>query len=220
MDSVQPGKSARLPAGLLLAFGVLWAGLAIEPWYRADWLLENVLVFVAVPLLVWAHRRLPFSRVAYACLFAFFALHEVGAHYTYAQVPYDRWASFVFGRSASDLLELERNHFDRVVHFLYGLLVAPAAVELLDAQAPQRGAWRWWLPWSFLVSHATVYELVEAVAAALFGGDLGMAYLGTQGDVWDAQKDSALAALGAAFGVTLCRWASRRRPDTCRETGG
>ena len=209
MGASPPNRSARFPLALLGVFGLLWAGLAIDPWYRADWLLENVLVFVAIPLLVRGHRRLPFSRVAYACLFVFFALHQVGAHYTYSHVPYDAWTEALFGRTASDVLGLQRNHFDRVVHLLYGLLVTPAAIELLDAQAPQRGGWRWALPWLFMLSHSALYELIEASAAWVFGGDLGMAYLGTQGDEWDAQKDSALAALGAAIAVALCR---RPRP--------
>ncbi|MDX2301052.1 MAG: DUF2238 domain-containing protein, partial [Xanthomonadaceae bacterium] len=96
------------------------------------------------------------------------------------------------------------------VHGLYGLLVTPTAIELLDARAPQRGMWRWLLPWLFMVSHGAIYEMVEALAALLFGGDLGQAYLGTQGDVWDAQKDAAMAALGAALAVLWCRATSPR----------
>lgn len=107
------------------------------------------------------------------------------------------------------MLGLTRNHYARFVHLLYGLWVTPAAVELLDARAPQTRSWRWWLPWFFVVSHATLFETREAVAAVVFGGDLGQAYLGTQGDVWDSHKDSALAALGAAVALVHCR---ARRP--------
>ena len=91
-----------------------------------------------------------------------------------------------------------------------GVDAAEVALELLDARAPQRGLWRWLLPWLFVVSHATVFEIVEAAAAGVFGGDLGEAYLGTQGDVWDSQKDSALAAVGALLAVVFCRWRERR----------
>jgi putative membrane protein len=203
-------RPAMVPSILLGLFVVIWIALAIAPWYREDWLLENVLVFVLVPGLVLAHRRLPFSSFAYSCLFVFFVMHQVGAHYTYAEVPYDRWGEAVLGRSISDLLGLERNHYDRLVHFLYGLLVTPAGIELVDARAPQRGMWRWWLPWFFMVSHATLFEIVEALGAVVFGGDLGEAYLGTQGDVWDSQKDSALAALGAALAVIGVRMTRRR----------
>lgn len=204
--------SPTYPLMLLGAFVLWWLLLAIRPSYRQDWLLENLLVFVAVPLLVWSYPRLRLSNRTYACLFAFFSLHAVGAHYTYAEVPYDRWAQAVAGQTISGALGLDRNHYDRLVHFAYGLLVTPAAIEVLDARAPQRGLWRWLVPLLFMISHSTIYEMIEWAAAVVFGGELGQAYLGTQGDVWDAQKDSAMAGLGAFIAVVVCR--SRRvRPD-------
>jgi putative membrane protein len=150
-------------------------------------------------------------------------LHAVGAHYTYSEVPYDRWAEALTGHSLNGALGLQRNHYDRLVHFSYGLLVTPAAIEVLDAYSPQRGVWRWLLPFSFMLSHSVAYELIEWAAAEGFGGQLGQAYLGTQGDDWDAQKDMLLAAIGAAIAVTACRGceAARRkrrsaRTDACR----
>jgi len=204
-------RADRLPAALLAAFVLAWLLLAIDPWYRQDWLLENVLVFIAVPWLVAGYRRFRFSNGAYVALFLFLLLHEVGAHYTYAEVPYDAWARALTGISVSEALGIERNHFDRLVHFLYGVLVTPAAMELLDRGAPQRGIWRWLLPVLFMVSHSTIFELIEAAAAGVFGGDLGQAYLGTQGDEWDAHKDSALASLGAVLSVSVIRlWQAGR----------
>jgi putative membrane protein len=212
-----PKASPRYPLMLLAAFALWWLLLAIRPSYRQDWLLENMLVFAAVPLLAWSYPRLRLSNGAYTCLFAFFVLHAVGAHYTYAEVPYDRWAQAVTGRTVSDALGLGRNHYDRLVHFAYGLLVAPAAIEVLDARAPQRGLWRWLVPLLFMISHSTIYEMIEWAAAALFGGELGQAYLGTQGDVWDAQKDSALAGLGALISVVICRFPRIRRDGNAVE---
>lgn len=204
-------RRAHYPLLLLALYSVWWTWLAIAPAYRQDWLLENLLVFAAVPLLVWSHRRLPLSNASYSCLFVLLALHAVGSHYTYAEVPYECWSQALTGYGVGELLGWRRNHFDRLLHFLYGLLVTPAAIELLDARAPQRGLWRWLLPWLFMVSHSTVYELLEWGAAAVVGGDLGQAYLGTQGDVWDAQKDSALAAAGSLVSVIACRWSGRPR---------
>lgn len=205
-SGARTGVSARYPPLLLALFLVWWLILAIAPVYRQDWLLENLLVFIAIPLLVLTYRRLRLTNATYTLLFVFFVLHELGAHYTYSEVPYDNWAQALFGHTLSEVFGLERNHYDRLVHFLYGLLITPAAIELLDARAPQRGIWRWLVPLLFMVSHSTVYELVEWGAAEIFGGDLGQAYLGTQGDVWDGQKDSALAALGALVSVIWCRW--------------
>lgn len=201
----------RLPLVLIGIYALYWAALAIAPRFRQDWLLENLLVIIAAPLLVLLYRRVQLSNAACFALFAFFCLHALGAHYTYSEVPYDTWAQSLVGRSVDESFGFERNQFDRLVHFLYGLLITPAAIALLDARAPQQGIWRWLLPWLFMVSHATIYELIEMVAALAFGGELGQAYLGTQGDVWDAQKDSALAAIGAAIAVLVCRWPRAQR---------
>jgi putative membrane protein len=201
----------RYPLVLLVLFCLIFAALGIAPAYRQDWLLENMLVLVAVPSLVLTHRRLRFSNFAYTCLFIFFVLHEIGAHYTYSEVPWQEWlATMTGGYSGSGAIAV-RNHFDRLVHFSYGLLVMPAAWELLQARAAPRGIWRYLLPVLFLISHSVIYELIEWGAAIVFGGDLGAAYLGTQGDEWDAQKDMALAALGAVTGLLLVVARSRLR---------
>jgi putative membrane protein len=195
----------RYPAALLAAFIAIFVALGIAPLYRQDWLLENMLVLIAVPVLVATRRRLRFSNFAYTCIFVFFSIHEIGAHYTYSEVPYDAWFESAFGSGLNALLGLERNHFDRLVHFLYGLLITPAAIELFAHYGRYPRVWAALFPFLFITSHSVVYELVEWGAALLFGGDLGQAYLGTQGDTWDAQKDMALAALGAA--ITVCAYA-------------
>lgn len=190
------------PATLLVVFGAFWLALAIAPWYRQDWLLENVVVFVAVPLFVATVNNLRFSNLAYTLLFAFLCAHEIGAHYTYAMVPYDDAFRALTGRSLDAQLGFERNHYDRLVHFLYGLLLLPLAVELFEAKAPPRGVWAFLMPILFIGSNSAIFELIEWAAALVFGGELGQAYLGTQGDIWDAQHDMALALLGAT--MTQC----------------
>ena len=196
----------RYPLALLVAFIVIFAALAVAPWYRQDWLLENVLVLVAVPTLVLTYRRLRFSNLAYTCLFVFFVLHEIGAHFTYSEVPWREWLAALTGKEAGTA---GRNHYDRFVHFAYGLLLMPAAVELVEARMSPRGLWRWLTPLLIIMSHSVIYEMVEWAAAAVFGGDLGAAYLGTQGDEWDAQKDMALATAGAITGLVLLGLARR-----------
>lgn len=193
---------------LLLLYLIWWIALAIDPWYREDWLLENILVFIGVPVAIHFHREL--SRFSLACLFLFFVLHAIGAHYTYSMVPYDAWMKSLSGHTVSELLGLERNHYDRLVHFLYGLLVTPTFVELIDQRVQLRGTLAWLLPFSFMSAHSALFELIEWAAAEVFGGELGQAYVGTQGDVWDAQKDSALAILGSLIAVVFVRWVWRR----------
>jgi putative membrane protein len=184
----------RYPLTLLAVYGVVWLALAIDPVYRKDWLLENAIVFVAVPLIAATARRLRFSDFAYTCLFVFFVFHAIGAHYTYSLVPYGDWWQSLTG----EVLE-GRNHYDRLVHFLYGLLVTPAAVELFAHYGRYSRAWAFLFPWMFMAGHAVLYELIEFAAAVAFGGDLGQAYLGTQGDIWDGQKDMAIALAGTTI---------------------
>jgi putative membrane protein len=201
--------SSRVPAILLAVFAIIWGALAIAPKHRADWWLENVLVFVAIPLLVWSSSRLRLRDRSYVALFVFFVFHAIGSHYTYSEVPIDAWCQAWFGFSPDAAFGFERNHYDRLVHFLYGLLAIPAALDIVDARAPTTRLWRWLLAVGFVTSHSLLYELIEWGAAVVFGGDLRMAFLGTQGDVWDAQKDMALALLGSVIAATALSFPRR-----------
>jgi putative membrane protein len=194
--------SHRAYLGLLaLIFGALWVALAIEPRYRDDWMLENILVAVLVVAIAASHRKFVLSRVSYTLVFLFLCLHEVGAHYTYSEVPYDAWLQALTGGSLNEAMGWERNHFDRLVHFLYGLLMAYPLREFFLRVAEVRGFWGYFLPLDFTLSTSALFELFEWGAAELFGGELGAAYLGTQGDIWDAHKDMALAGAGALIAM-------------------
>lgn len=187
----------RFASILLALFLLVFVALGWSPSYREDWLLENVLVLLFVPLLVVTYPRLPLSKLSYSSIFVFLCLHEVGSHYTYAEVPYDRWFESLAGRDWSTFSGWERNHFDRIVHFLYGVCVTYPTREIFLRVAEARGFWAYLFPLLVVMSTSLIFELLEWAAAIVFGGDLGIAYLGTQGDIWDAHKDSALATLGA-----------------------
>jgi len=186
-----------------IAFAVLWTALAIAPWNRADWLIENVLTVIAIVVLVLTRRSLPLSLVSYTTVFVFLSLHTIGSHYTYADVPYDAAFRSLTGVSLNEILGWERNNFDRVVHFSYGLLLAYPIREMFLRVVKVRGFWGYFLPLDLTMSTSMLYELIEWGAALVVGGDLGMAYLGTQGDVWDAHKDMALASLGGLIAMLL-----------------
>lgn len=183
----------RSPAALGLGYAAFWVVLAVRPLNREDWLLENLLVFAAVPALALTYRRFTFSTLSYALMTAFLALHAVGAHYTYAEVPLGHWVKDAWG--------LSRNHYDRVIHFGFGLLMGFPVREIIVR--PARMPSRWSAPLAFcaLVAMSGIYEILEWLVARIVHPELGMAYLGTQGDVWDAQKDMSLAALGALLGL-------------------
>ncbi|NLC70272.1 MAG: DUF2238 domain-containing protein [Desulfuromonadaceae bacterium] len=190
---------------LILAalFSVELIFLAIDPHDRGDWALENVLVLAFILFLTLTYRNFPLSRISYTLVFLFLALHEIGAHYTYAEVPYDTWFQNLTGYSLNSILGWERNNFDRVIHFAYGLLLAYPIRELYFRIADAKGFWGYFLPLDFTMSTSMIFELFEWGAAEFFGGDLGVAYLGTQGDVWDAHKDMALASLGALLAMLV-----------------
>lgn len=192
----------RLLAIYAALFGLLWVLLAIHPRERGTWVLENTLAVLAVVLLALFQRKLLFSRASYSLIFLFMCLHQVGAHYTYAQVPYDAWFERLTTSTLNDLLGWERNNFDRVVHFAYGLLLAYPVREVFLRVANVKGFWGYFLPLDLTMSSSMLFELLEWATVAIFAGDMGQSYLGTQGDEWDAHKDMALAGLGALLAMT------------------
>ena len=196
--SVTRAASGVVPAGCLAVFLVVWMALAIAPRSRADWLLENLPTFVGVPIAVATYRRFRFSDRAYVQATLFVVLHTIGSHYTYSEVPLGDWMREVFA--------LGRNHYDRVVHFAFGLLMLRPVRELgfRSRAAPGRFAVLYFSA-AGVACWSLVYEIVEWLVASAVDPAAGTAFLGTQGDVWDAEKDVALALCGAVV-ATLVEW--------------
>jgi putative membrane protein len=173
----------RQRLGLAAIFLVIWIALAIEPSDRFDWALENILSVLFMVVLVASAKWLPLSRVSYLLIFLFLCLHSLGAHYTYAMVPYDDWFRAIAGGSFNELMGWQRNHFDRLVHFCYGLLLVYPIRELFLRVADVKGFWGYFLPFDLALSTSLIFELIEWMVVELVASDLGMTYLGTQGDV-------------------------------------
>jgi putative membrane protein len=188
-------KTRRFGSVLLGVFAFNWAVLAFNVRFYDDWKLENWLTVPFVVLLYATHRWFRLSSISYGLLFVYMMLHIVGSHYTYAEVPFGFWLQTLFDQS--------RNHYDRIVHFSFGFLLAYPIRELVVRISNARGWWGLWFPIEFVLAFSCVYELLEWAIAEVFGGDLGIAYLGSQGDVWDAQKDMALAGLGAVITMAV-----------------
>lgn len=190
---------------LAILFAIEFLVLAVSPHDRSDWALENLIAMIFILVIGLSYRPFPLSRISYTLLFIFMCLHEIGAHYTYAKVPYDSFLTARFGISLNEWMGWERNHFDRLIHFLFGLLLAYPIREFYCRIADSKGFWGYFFPLELTMAASMMFELFEWGAAALFGGELGIAYLGTQGDIWDAHKDMALASLGAllSMGFTL-----------------
>lgn len=181
----------RYARACLLFVAVWWIAWGIAPNYRTVWLMESLLVIAAVPVIAFVERRVGLSRPAHAMLAGFLALHIVGSHYSYQEAPPGDWAREWFGYS--------RNHYDRLVHFLFGLLVALPVAELLARGVRTARGHACWLSLSVIMAASLFYELLEWWFMLGMDPDAGMAFLGAQGDFWDAQKDSALASLGAVL---------------------
>jgi putative membrane protein len=180
---------------LLATFVIAWIVLAIHPSYRQDWLLENILVFVLVPLGLLVVRYFRLSNFSYTLITLFLLLHIVGAHYTYEKVP--------FGYLISDWFGAQRNPYDRIVYFSFGFLLAYPIREMFLRIASVRGFWGYLLPLDVTLSCSALFEIFEWLAAAVVNPSAGLAYLGSQGDIWDAQKDMGVAGLGALITMVL-----------------
>ena len=199
-----PGfRHNRFLQGLLLWLVVLWVAMAIEPFDRGDWLLENVLVFIYAILLIATYPRFRFSNLSYGLFGVFLSLHLVGAHYTYSETPFGFWLQETF--------DLSRNHYDRIVHFSFGLLIAYPFREFLLRVTGMRVGWSYLFAVVTVLAFSGFYEALEGVAAVVVSPELGMAFLGTQGDIWDAQKDTALAFVGAIVAMVVTRLLTRGR---------
>src|SRR3989344_2249112 len=162
---------------LLLVFIAVWIWAAINPSYRHDWLLENYLVFVFVPLILIGGRYFKLSNVSYTLITIFLCLHVIGSHYTYAEVP--------FGYTLQKWFGTDRNMYDRVVHFSFGFLLAYPIREVFMRLAKTTGFWSYYLPFDVTAAFSAVYELIEWQAAKNINPELGLAFLGAQGDLWD-----------------------------------
>lgn len=187
--AVAPLARNRFLQVLVAVYVAVWIGLAIAPSYRSDWLLENLLVFAFAAALAATHRRFVFSNFSWLLIALFLALHAVGAHSTYSETPVGFWLQDAFGWS--------RNHYDRLVHFAFGALLTYPMREIALRVLRPRPLWGWLLPFFAALSASCAYELIEAWVAWIVSPELGTAYLGTQGDEWDAQRDMTCAFSGA-----------------------
>jgi len=201
---IKPGFGRnRLLQALVAWYAVVWVVTAINPVFPEDWLLENILALIAVAGLVATYRKFPLSDLSYLMITAFMTLHAVGAHYTYAEVPLGEWMQSAFG--------FARNHYDRLVHFSFGLLLAYPVREVFLRVASTRGIWAYYLPLDVTLAFSALYEIVEWLVAATVAPEAGDAYLGTQGDIWDAQQDMLAAGIGALLFMIITAVVRRQR---------
>lgn len=181
-----------LSSGLILWYIGFFIFMSRNPVDPHSWGLANILPVLFVGCLAATYHRRSFSGASYVLITLFLTLHTIGSHYTYAQVPFGLWVEEIF--------ELPRNHFDRLVHFCFGLLFAYPLYELFG-KIEFKSPWlRSYLVLVTLVGLGGLWEILESWVARIVKPELGPAFLGAQGDLWDAQKDMA----ATLYGVLIC----------------
>lgn len=195
MSENKSGWSCFIPAGLLLLYITEAVILGITPADRNVWLAENLTVWLPIAILVVMYRRgLRFSNTAYCLMFVFFALHTVGGHYTFEKVPIDAVTRF---------FDFKRNHYDRLCHFMVGVFAFPT-LEYLEQHLPvQKRKLLCLLTVMSIFGFAAIFELIEWCYAEMADTQSGTLFLGSQGDIWDAQKDMLADGLGAICTTAL-----------------
>lgn len=189
-----------IPKILLGLYLLLFIGLGIAPYDRAVWVAENVPIVAIVVLLVAIYRKQRFSNLAYLLMACLIFLHTIGGHFTFERVPF----GFV-----SDLFGFERNHYDRIAHFTVGFYAFPCAELLLRRRLVNSKTILFLFPVFMIFTVAAGYELFEWWYAVHADPAAGIAVLGSQGDIWDAQKDMLADGLGALAATGLffvIRW--------------
>jgi putative membrane protein len=211
-------QTDRWPLALFLVF---WAATCIDPPYPRELVLQHIPTALAVVALLGLRRQAALSRTGGRLVLVFLILHVLGARYLYSYVPYDDWSTAVFGRGLSTLCGFTRNHYDRLVHFAYGVLLLFPAREVFGRRFGRSGLVADLLAVQFILATSALYELVEWCVALMLAPDWAEHYNGQQGDLWDAQKDMALAALGglvALLGRVSSASAISRPPRKGRPT--
>jgi putative membrane protein len=188
-------SNKRLYLLLTTSFVIAWIWAAIDPLYPDDWILENILVVLFVPFVFWSSRYFIFSNTSYSIVTLFLILHVIGSHYTYAEVP--------FGVTLGEWIGVDRNMYDRLLHLLFGIVFVYPLFDYLQRKVKLQGFLIYFVSFMTISAFAGFYEVLEWVAASVVAPEAGDAFLGTQGDIWDAQKDMALAMVGSLFMLTI-----------------
>ena len=194
---------------LFVIFLVFFAGSCVAPPYREFLLMQHVPTVLAALLLVYLSSRFAISRLSFSSIIVFLGLHTLGARYLYSYVPYDVWSEQLLGVNISELFGLQRNHYDRLVHFSYGLLLAVPIQEFERRHLGLSLALSSVLAVECIIATSATYEVIEWLVAVVFTPTWADQFLGQQGDIFDAQKDMALATAGAILSIGVLAAARR-----------
>lgn len=191
-------KRDHIPIILLVIFILFWIILAINPYNRWVWLAENALTVLLLGFLILTYRKFSFSNSSYVLLFFYLVFHTIGSYYTYTNMPLFNWLR--------DIFDLSRNHYDRLVHFFFGLAFYFPVYEFATKKLKLKGWESYLLPFLVIISFKAIYEIIEYLAVIVTQSSvIGTSFLGMQGDQWDAQKDIMFGITGAVISMIVIR---------------
>jgi putative membrane protein len=193
----------RFQQAYFLFFLAVFAASCVNPPYLQFLLMQHVPTILATLLLGYLSNRFSISRLSFASIILFLALHTLGARYLYSYVPYDAWADKLLGINITETFGFRRNHYDRLVHFSYGLLLAVPIQEFEHRHLRLSPALSSVLAIEFILATSAGYELIEWLVATVFTPEWADQFLGQQGDMFDGQKDTALVTAGAIVSIGL-----------------
>lgn len=180
---------------LFIVYLVEFIALWIDPvWWRTNWIAENLPMMLIVLGLFFTYKKFQFSNISYLMMFILIYLHTIGGHFTFANVPF----GFI-----TDTFGFERNHFDRLAHFSVWLYAYPFAEFLNKVYKIKAKFILFFFPLFFIISVAWIYEIIEWIYAELAWWQAGLDFLGSQWDIWDAQKDMLADTLWALTALSL-----------------
>ena len=203
----------RYQRGLYAAAVVSLLASLVDPPFPDQMFLQHIPTVLILAVWPFLSRRFPLTDTAVSCLTFFLLLHILGARYIYSYVPYDRWTEDILSVSITEIFGFRRNHYDRLVHLSFGLLFVRPIWEIgvRYLSLPRRFAY--YFAFDFVLATSMLYEVFEWGLSLVLAGPDADAYNGQQGDMWDAQKDMALALLGAATSLAYLYITRRRRVD-------
>lgn len=204
---------AKYQVVLLAVFCLFTAGSCVQSPYPQQILLQHIPTVMFLGLLIALTKYWPLSNAAVTCLVVFMVFHVVGARYIYSYVPYDEWLENLFGFRLNEWFGWTRNHYDRLVHFLFGVLLVYPVKEVCIRHVHVSSRAASYLAVEFILASSVVYELAEWGLALLLSPEAAEAYNGQQGDMWDAQKDMFLALLGGLGATGLLMMINKPAPN-------
>jgi putative membrane protein len=198
-----PFRENRFLQALCLIMAAVLLITGTHPEKVFDWWLENLLAMTFMVILGFTYKRLALSQTSYILILIFLSFHEWGAQYKYSDVPLGEWMKPLLGST--------RNHYDRVIHFGYGFMLAYPMQEWFMRSAGVWTKWSYLFPIQFTMACSAVYEIMEAFMATVLSPERGEEFVGMQGDIWDAQKDMFMAGIGAVLAMAIVAAVRYRR---------